>query len=132
MSQKKKKNLDINKLVSKEQLKDLRKTLKVASTTDEGITLERRGKYNGPVIGPDNYHQFDVRTEIPGDASEEEIQRIRRADKRESNKIRAIAKRHLKAYLKGKSTITIGKDKVTGEPKQINISSNEFGFHKKV
>jgi hypothetical protein len=106
--------------------------MRVASTGDQGITLEKRGKYNGPVIGAENYHQFDVISEIPGDTSEAEIKRIRKADKAESNKIRALAKKHLKAYLRGESSITLGRDKITGEPKTINISSNELGFHKKV
>ena len=106
--------------------------MRVASTNEQGITLEKRGKYNGPLIGSENYHQFDVTSEIPGDASEEEIRRIRKEDKAESNKIRALAKKHLKAYLKGKSSINLGRDKITGEPKTRNISSNEIGFHKKV
>lgn len=113
----------------KQSKRDLRKT-----KPQDGIFLESRKAFKGPIIHAGNYNEFKVEREIPGDVSFEEALEIRKEQKKESNKIRSLSKKYLKAYLRGKSQIRFGEKEVDGkkQPNILNITSNEYSFYKKV
>lgn len=101
----------------------------------EGIQLESRAKYDFPIVTAETYNQFKAEPiPIPPDASKEERRAIRKEMKQRDNKIRSLANKHLKAYLRGRSSINILKRDEAGNlvSEPLKITSNEFRLHKKV
>jgi hypothetical protein len=120
-------------LKKKRDLKE-RKKESVGNPKPDGILREKRNVYKLPQVTSETYNLFQVNTPIPAGTPFDKIDEIRKKDRKETNKVRSLANKHLKAYLRGKSQITkVGTDEF-GKPKiePIKITSNEFDIYKKV
>lgn len=86
------------------------------------------------MVTSETYHDFDVFPDIEVGTPLTKIRKMRKNAKKESNKVRSLANKHLKAFIKGRGQVNQLKRNDQGfiESQPIKITSNEFRVHKKV
>jgi hypothetical protein len=79
------------------------------------------------MVTSQTYNDFKEELPLPADASAEEIKEIRLRAKRLANRKRSFANKHLKAWLRGKSSVRAGTKMENNirVPNIINIQSSE-------